>query len=296
MSKVDRLGEMITIPAGKFLMGTTGEGEHDKPEELPQHWVDLPAYEISKLQVTRAEYRRFMEEGGYQAQGLWSAEGWEWKESGVTIHSGMYGSNHEVEDTAGSGPRETPEHWEAEQEWVGHGFAHPVFTQTDAHPVVAVSYYEAEAYCAWAGGRLPTEAEWEKAAGWDEENQHPRVWPWGDTWDPNRCNNAEDSSSAAGGFEVNMSAPVGSYPEGVSPYGCMDMGGNGWEWNSGWAKSYDGSPEPFDHTGDYRFVRGGCWDDGPSSARCAGRSWYLTPRSGGTGLTDSDYITFRVAR
>jgi iron(II)-dependent oxidoreductase len=170
-----------------------------------------------------------------------------------------------------------------------------VFTQTDNHPVIAVTYFEAEAYCKWAGGRLPTEAEWEKAARWDEEQQHPNIWPWGDTWDPEKCNNPEDHNPAGGGYRVNQSAPVGSYPEGASPDGVMDMVGNAYEWVADDVKSYPGNPEPFEHKG-FHFVRGGCWDDGPANVRCAYRGWYLPSGSSGVGPGDSDYIGFRVAR
>jgi formylglycine-generating enzyme required for sulfatase activity len=189
-----------------------------------------------------------------------------------------------------------PEHWAAEQEWIGHGLGHPRFVQTDKHPVVGVTYYEAEAYCKWAGGRLPTEAEWEKAARWDAKRQHANTWPWGDTWDPERCNNPDDHNPAGGGYRVNQSAPVGSYPEGASPHGCLDMAGNAYEWVADWHKSYPGNPKSFDRTNAYRCVKGGCWDDGPFSLRPACRAWYLPPSSSGTGPGDSDYIGFRVAR
>ena len=295
MGTDDRLGEMIVIPAGSFLMGNTGHEGFGGAEEFPQHSVDLPTYEIGKYQVTRGEYRRFMQADGYRDPAYWSPEGWQWKESGVTVHAGMYGAVHEDAKSADAGPRDAPERWEPEQEWFGHGYGHPRFVQTDAHPVVCVTCYEAEAYCNWAGGRLPTEAEWEKAARWDQENQHPRIWPWGDIWDPEKCNNADDHNPAGGGFQANQSAPVGSYPDGASPYGCMDMVGNGYEWVADWAKSYPGNPEPFDHTNAYRYVRGACWDDGPSAVRCAARVWYIPPNSGGTGDNDSDYVGFRMA-
>lgn len=296
MQTEDRLGELITIPAGKFLMGNSGNEGYQTAAELPQHWVYLPTYQIGKYEVTRGQYRRFVAAGGYQDLRYWSAEGWAWKESGVTVHAGMYGAVQVVQPAAGAAPRTAPEHWEPEQEWIGHGLGHPRFVQTDHHPVVGVTHYEAEAYCKWAGGRLPTEAEREKASRWDEGNQHSRTWPWGDTWDPEKCNNPEDHNPVAGGYRVNQSAPVGSYPEGASPYGCMDMVGNAYEWVADFAKSYPGSPEPFDHAGAYHFARGGCWDDGPHAVRCSARVWYLPPNSAGTGPGDSDYPGFRVAR
>jgi len=294
----DRLGEMITIPAGKFLMGNNGHEGFDNPDELPQHWVDLPAYLIGKYEVTRGQYRKFVEAGGYKDPRYWSAEGWKWKQGNTIDYAGMHGQVTRVTRPAGAPERNEPEYWAAEQEWIGHGFGHPRFTQTDDHPVVGVTYYEAEAYCKWAGGRLPTEAEWEKAARWDEKKQHANVFPWGDTWDPEKCNNADDHNPAGGGYRINQSAPVGSYPKGASPYGCMDMVGNAWEWVADWARSYPGSPKPFDHTGRFHFMKGACWDDGPFSVRCGyrGGGWYLPPSSSGTGKGDSDYIGFRVAR
>ncbi|MGB2820175.1 MAG: SUMF1/EgtB/PvdO family nonheme iron enzyme [Phycisphaerae bacterium] len=291
-----RIGAMITIAAGRFLMGG-GDGEKlAVPEESPQHWVHVPAFQIGRHEVTRGEFRRFIEAGGYRDRKYWSPEGWRWKESDTVVHAGMYGKVTRVTRADAERPRNEPAHWAAEQEWIGHGHGHPRFTQTDRHPVVGVTWYEAEAYCRWAGGRLPTEAEWEKAARWDEKAQHARTWPWGDVWDAEKCNNADDHNPAGGGYRVNQSAPVGSYPAGASAYGCMDMVGNAWEWVADWAKSYPGSPKPFDHTGAYRFVRGGCWDDGPKAVRCASRIWYLPPDSGGTGRGDSDYIGFRMAR
>jgi formylglycine-generating enzyme required for sulfatase activity len=206
----------------------------------------------------------------------------------------MYGAISHVKRPNSQMKRREPEHWAAEQEWIGHEFGHPKFTQKDKHPIIGVTYYEAEAYCKWAGGRLPTEAEYEKAARWDEKKQHSNIWPWGDTWDEERSNNPEDHNPAGGGYLVNQSAPVGSYPGGASPYGCLDMVGNAYEWCADWAKSYPGSSQPFDHTGKYHMVKGGCWDDRRIS--CAFRTWYLAPSCSGTGPGDSDYIGFRIAR
>jgi len=297
MTRADgRLGEVVTIPAGSFLMGNNGHEGFGRPEEFPQHRVNLPTYQIGKYEVTRGQYRRFIEAGGYEDPRYWSAEGWKWKQANELIYAGMNGTFNRVARPAPQEERRAPERWAPEQEWIGHGLGHPRFMQTDQHPVVGVTYYEAEAYCKWAGGRLPTEAEWEKAARWDEEQQRARTWPWGDTWDPEKCNNPEDHHPAGGGYRVNQSAPAGTYPSGVSPYGCLDMVGNAWEWVASRSRSHPGSPAPFDHTDAYRLVKGGCWDDGPAGVRCSSRIWYLPLGSSGTGPGDSDYIGFRVAR
>jgi iron(II)-dependent oxidoreductase len=269
-----RLGELITVPAGTFLMGNNGNEPFSSIAELPQHTVDVPAYQIGKYEVTRGEYCRFMEGGGYEDPSYWSEEGWNWKQKIK---------------------RTEPEQWAAEQQWVGHGYGPHRFTQTDKHPVVGVTYYEAEAYCKWAGGRLPTEPEWEKAARWT--GTHSNVFPWGDAWDPEKCNHLKDSNPAGGGMERLQSAPVGSYPAGASPYRCMDMVGNAYEWVADWFKTYPGAKQPVDYTGERRFPRGGCWDDGAKNNRCAYRGWSLPPdRSGPNPERDCDFIGFRVAR
>jgi formylglycine-generating enzyme required for sulfatase activity len=148
--------------------------------------------------------------------------------------------------------RAQPYSWNAVQDW-GTGS----FTQTDNHPVVGVTWYDAEAFCTWAGGHLPTEAQWEKAARWT--GSYPNVYPWGNTWDAEKCNNYYDHNAAGGGYQKYQTAPVGSYPSGVSPYGLHDMAGNVWEWVQDWYVSYPGSTCPFNCTGSYRVLRGGSW-------------------------------------
>ena len=217
--------EMISIPAGSFLMGTPDSytASHN-PDEHPQHSLYLSAYSIGKYEVTRGQYQAFM--------------------------------------TATS--RAAPEYWDDVQDW-GTG----AFTQTESHPVVGVTYYDAEAFCTWAGGHLPTEAQWERAARWT--GSYPNVYPWGDAWGDEMCNNFRDTNSAGGGYAKYQTAPVGSYSSYPSPSGCQDMAGNVWEWCQDWYKSYPDSGNPFDYTGIYRVLRGGSWGNYDNVTRCAYR-------------------------
>ncbi len=254
--------QMIRIAAGSFDMGNNGGEGISIPDELPQHSVYLPDYWIGKYEVTRGEYRRFIEAGGYSNPSWWSTAGWAWKADRIA-----------------------PRYWAASQNWGGSAFV-----QTEKHPVVGVSYYEAEAFCIWAGGHLPTEAQWEKAARWT--GSQPNTYPWGNTWDPEKCNNYSDHNPAGGGYQRRQTAPVGSYPSGSSPYGCQDMTGNVWEWCQDWYKSYPGSQNPFDYANSLRVLRGGGWGDTDLVfyGRCAYRNDARSPN------TDSYYYGFRMAR
>jgi len=233
----------VEIPEGPFLLGTSedSEGEH-KPHESPQVTLDLPAFEIARFPVTVAEYRRFIDDGGYRRKELWRDLGWTWREENRIELPRFFSEDERAE-------------------W------HPYLTAN--RPVVGASFYEAEAFARWANARLPTEAEWEKAA----RGAYGNEWPWGNEFDPNKCNSAEGKKGGT--------TPVGAYSAlgGDSPYGCADMVGNVWEWCADWFNEAEYKPRasasvvdprgPQD--GKYRVLRGGSFSSNRNVARCAYR-------------------------
>jgi eukaryotic-like serine/threonine-protein kinase len=229
---------MVFVPASEFTMGS----EDGPLNELPVHKVTLPDFWIDQTEVTNAMFARFVEETGYQTDG----------EKG--------GCSYMVDLTT--------EKWHciADAVWDHPHGADSDLDGLESHPVVQVSWNDARAYCAWADRRLPTEAEWEKAARSDDA----RKFPWGnEEVNGNLLNLGDEAYGTAWSMRgindgYQFTSPVGHYPEGVSPYGAFDMAGNVWEWNSSLSKPYpydpnDGREDP--SAGGLRALRGGAWDD-----------------------------------
>jgi formylglycine-generating enzyme required for sulfatase activity len=249
-----RLGEMVVVPAGKFLMGESKEQDELfllREGKEQQHMLFLPAYRLGKYPVTNAEYGRFIEARGYQDKRWWTKAGWIEKE-----RSG----------------------WAEPHSWDNRRVNQP------NQPVVGVSWYESMAYCRWLSAesgqvyRLATEAEWEKGA----RGIDGREYPWGDDFEASRLNADE------GAQVVDATTPVGIYPSGVSPYGAFDCAGNVWEWcttkvHGEWIEPqfkrypYDASEDEWTETylkgENMRVLRGGSWCHFRSRARCACRYW-----------------------
>jgi len=222
---------MVEIPAGTFLMGSTDNDNLARDNEKPQREVYLDSYLIDKYPVTYSQYREFIEDKGYYQRRWWSDDGWECLEA----------------------QKRKSERWDARlgivRLWNNNRFNKP------NSPVVGVTWYEADAFARWCGKQLPTEAQWEKAA----RGIDGRIYPWGDNFDPKRCN-CWKSESPVG---PRNTTSVGIYPTGASPYGILDMAGNVWEW------CFD------EYQGNFsgRVLRGGSWLITPDSVRVAFRGW-----------------------
>ncbi len=229
--------EMIEIPACEFVMGNDSTDALDN--ERSPHRVYLDTYWIDRYPVTCGQYREFIEAGGYQNERWWSPAGWKWLQEN---------------------PVKEPLYWSDAPTW-------------DNHSVCGISWYEADAYARFVGKRLPTEAEWEKAASWDAAAGQQRTYPWGqEAPDPHRCNHNSN---------IGQTTPVNAYPMGQSAYGCYDMLGNVWEWTASWFDSYEGfaaypyrgySQAYFD--GQHRVLKGGSWATCPWAMRSSFRNWY----------------------
>ncbi|MEE8585781.1 MAG: formylglycine-generating enzyme family protein [Acidobacteriota bacterium] len=221
----------VEIPAGEFWMGAQKQDEsarnHDPDaygHEGPVHRVYLDTFEIGRYPGTVAEFEGFLQADGYQKKEYWDEEGF--------------------------GRWEQPEDWEEQQQYPNR-------------PVVGVSWYEASAYARWAGVRLPTAAEWERAA----RGAEGRKWPWGDDEHNPELLNCWES-------KIKHPTPVGVYPRGATPEGIADLAGNVWEWCLDWFGEYSTKPRKNPNgpkKGDGRVVRGGAWGYQPRYCRSSYR-------------------------
>ncbi len=241
----------VHIPEGEFEMGAAAGGfAYDN--ERPRHRVHLDAYDIDRQPVTNGSYAEFVADGGYDARELWTEEGWRWL----------------VDENV-----DRPRYWTAD----GAERRFDRVAQIDPSlPVMHVSWYEADAFARWAGGRLPTEAEWERAAAWDPVTGEPLPFPWGH--EPPAYERANLDQTAFGPH------PVGSL-EGASREGVRGLIGDAWEWTASPLTGYPGfTPFPYPQYsevffgGPYRVLRGGSWATRPMVARNTFRNWDLPQR------------------
>jgi iron(II)-dependent oxidoreductase len=241
--------DAVEVPAGRYPVGNDEHAPYDN--EHPTTWVELEAYRIDRFPVTCGQYAGFLEDGGYRRAELWSHEGWSW-----------------LQDTGASAPK----HWQRRDGgWWTERFGHdvPVDLRT---PVIHVCWHEAQAYCRWAGRRLPSEAEWEVAATWDPTLNRRRRHPWGDEPPTREHANLDQRLFGA--------APVGAYPRGASAFGCEQMIGDVWEWTASDFAPYPGFRAfPYKEYSevffgpDYKVLRGASWAARSSVSRASFRNW-----------------------
>jgi len=241
--------DAVLIPGGEFVLGVDADAEPASLDnERPAHVVDVPSFRLARLPVTNAEWQAFIDDAGYDTRTWWSDAGWSHR-----VDSGL----------------DAPMFWAKDGSRRRFGYDEDIPAD---EPVQHICFYEAEAYAAWAGARLPTEVEWEKACAWDPAAGRRRRWPWGDE--------PPTSDRANLGGDALRPAPVGAYPAGASAYGVEQLIGDVWEWTASTLSPWPGfTPmlyatysEPF-FGPDYRVLRGGSWAVGATSIRPSFRNW-----------------------
>jgi eukaryotic-like serine/threonine-protein kinase len=247
--------EMVYVPAGPFIMGSKEDDSKAYASEKPAHEVYLDAFWIDRTEVTNGQYARCVD-------------------TGVCEHPTAFG----VEKTDS-----------VTRDWY---YSNPAY---DDYPVINVNWNAARVYCEWAGRRLPTEAEWEKAARGTDQ----RWFPWGNKNVRGSYLNLADRGT---GYEHSYNlvddgyddtSPAGNYPAGASPYGAYDMAGNVWEWTADWYSRSYYRESPYENptgpeTGALKVLRGGSYNNGNWAIRPTTRS-YLGP------IYAYAYIGFRCA-
>ncbi|GAA2299827.1 ergothioneine biosynthesis protein EgtB [Streptomyces kunmingensis] len=245
----------VLVPGGPFTMGTTAE-PWALDNERPAHARFVPAFRIDTTPVTNSAYMEFIADGGYRNTRWWSPAGW----AMVRDHG-----------------FEAPQFWRREAgQWLRRRFGVTEVVPPD-EPVLHVSWYEADAYARWAGRRLPTEAEWEKAARFDPASGRSTRYPWGDA-DP-----TPDHANL--GQRHLRPAVAGSYPLGASPLGVRQLIGDVWEWTSSDFLPYPGFVAyPYREYSevffgpDHKVLRGGSFAVDAVACRGTFRNWDLPIR------------------
>ena len=219
--------------------------------ERPRHEIDLAPFSIDVFPVSNGDYLEFMRAGGYEQKALWSDAGWAWRNE-AQVNS--------------------PKYWMRDgDDWCVRVMDRVTSVERD-HPVCHVCYHEAEAYARFVGKRLPTEFEWEVAAGWNPETRRMQTYPWSDELaTPERANVDQLSFSTA---------PLGAYEKNWSPLGCYGMVGDVWEWTSSDFTPYPGYqtfpyPEYSEvfFGNEYKVLRGASWATRPGVVRNSFRNW-----------------------
>jgi iron(II)-dependent oxidoreductase len=241
----------VLVPGGPFTMGTSTD-PWALDNERPAHVVEVAAFMIDTAAVTNGEYAAFVDAGGYDDPRWWTEEGWAHR-----VSAGLVAPQFWQRDASGT--------------WYRRRFGRVEPVPAD-EPVVHVCFHEAQAYARWAGKRLPTEAEWEKAARFDPVTGRSRRYPWGD----------EEPTPEHANLDQRHLQPAaaGAYPAGASALGVQQLIGDVWEWTSSGWHPYPGF-EVFPYPeysqvffgGDYRVLRGGSFGTSPAAIRGTFRNW-----------------------
>jgi len=246
----------VAVPGGAFALGATPDEPFVFDNEKWAHPVEVQPFRIASTPVTNAEFQQFVEDGGYRRRPLWERRAWEWRRREGAEHPLFWVRRHDGR-------------------WWERRFD-AVVPLEPWHPVVHVNWYEAQAYCRWAGRRLPTEAEWERAATLEPATGRKRRFPWGD--EPPTPVRANLDFRAGGTIDVR------ALPEGDSPVGCRQMIGNVWEWVDDTFQPYPGFEcDPYKeysqpYFGQKKVLRGGGWTTRSRLIRSTWRNFYMRHR------------------
>jgi iron(II)-dependent oxidoreductase len=246
----------VPVPGGVFMLGASRDEPFVFDNEKWAHPVEVAPFRIAALAVTNAEYQAFVDDEGYRRRDLWGRRGWDWRRREKADHPLFW-------------VREAPGRWH-ERRFDGLGPLLPW------HPMVHVNWYEAQAYCRWAGRRLPTEVEWEMAATLEPTTGRKRRFPWGDAPPTPWCANLD--------FRAGGTVDVRAFGGGDSPVGCRQMIGNVWEWVDDTFEPYPGFVcDPYrgysqPYFGQKKVLRGGCWTTRSRLIRATWRNFYMRHR------------------